>query len=246
MADAGAQDDLTIDELARETGMTTRTIRAHQSRGLLPPPSVRARTGYYGRAHARRIRLIQEMQGEGFNLTAIQRLLQASNGAGEEAFDFRRALLSAFAEELPEYVSAGELQTRLGGPADAKTLRKAEKLGLVRPLPDGRYEIPSPTLLRAGEELVALGIPLAHALAVGEQIQRHSRAIAEAFVRLFLQDVVGSRDVKVTERSAEEWVRLREALERLRPLASEAVRASFQLAMSDVVERALEKTLRTG
>ncbi len=46
MAEAVAE--LTIDELARETGMTVRNIRAHQSRGLLPPPEVRARTGYYG------------------------------------------------------------------------------------------------------------------------------------------------------------------------------------------------------
>ena len=36
--------ELTIDELARETGMTVRNIRAHQSRGQLPPPAVRART----------------------------------------------------------------------------------------------------------------------------------------------------------------------------------------------------------
>ncbi len=39
---------MTIDELARETGMTVRNIRAHQSRGLLPPPEVRARTGCTG------------------------------------------------------------------------------------------------------------------------------------------------------------------------------------------------------
>ena len=46
MVDATAE--LTIDELARETGMTVRNIRAHQSRGLLPPPRcapARATTG---------------------------------------------------------------------------------------------------------------------------------------------------------------------------------------------------------
>jgi DNA-binding transcriptional MerR regulator len=35
--------DLTIDELARRTGMTVRNVRAHQSRGLLPPPEAGAR-----------------------------------------------------------------------------------------------------------------------------------------------------------------------------------------------------------
>ena len=56
---------LTIDELARVTGMTARNIRAHQSRGLLPPPEVRSRTGYYTPDHVDRIRLIQEMQAQG-------------------------------------------------------------------------------------------------------------------------------------------------------------------------------------
>jgi DNA-binding transcriptional MerR regulator len=59
---------LTIDELAQRTGMTVRNIRAHQSRGLLPPPEVRGRTGYYGAEHVARIELIRELQADGFNL----------------------------------------------------------------------------------------------------------------------------------------------------------------------------------
>ena len=70
--------DLTIDELAQRTGMTVRNIRAHQSRGLLPPPDVRGRTGYYGPNHLARIELIREMQGQGFNLQAIRRLVDAA------------------------------------------------------------------------------------------------------------------------------------------------------------------------
>src|SRR5947209_3037391 len=187
-----ASHELTIDELARESGMTVRNIRAHQSRGLLPPPEVRARTGYYGAEHTNRLRLIQDMQAEGFNLKAIQRLVDASNGAGEQVLDFSRALLTSFVEEDPEFATAAELEERLRGPFDERIAVKAEKLGLIRPLGDGRYEIPSPTLLRAGEQLAALDIPVTHMLAVAEQIDRHSRAIAEAFMRLFMDDVVGS------------------------------------------------------
>ena len=50
MAEATAE--MTIDTLARETGMTVRNIRAHQSRACSPPPEVRARTGYYGPEHS--------------------------------------------------------------------------------------------------------------------------------------------------------------------------------------------------
>ena len=163
---------LTIDELARETGMTVRNIRAHQSRGLLPPPVVQARTGYYGPEHVARIKLIQEMQADGFNLASIQRLLQGATGAAEEALGFKRAALAPFGEEEPEFATLEELDARLGGAVDERSLRQAEKLRLIRPLGDGRYEIPSPTLLRAGEELIELGVPLRHVLAVAERITR--------------------------------------------------------------------------
>ena len=45
---AGEEATLTVEELAHETGMSVRNIRNHQSRGLLPPPEVRSRVGYYG------------------------------------------------------------------------------------------------------------------------------------------------------------------------------------------------------
>lgn len=37
--------ELTVDQFAQSTGMTVRNLRAHQARGLLPPPHVRGRTG---------------------------------------------------------------------------------------------------------------------------------------------------------------------------------------------------------
>jgi DNA-binding transcriptional MerR regulator len=241
--DTAADGELTIDELAREAGMTVRNIRAHQSRGLLPPPEVRSRTGYYGREHLARLRVIRELQAEGFNLRAIQRLIESSDGAGEQVLDFGRALLSAFAEEEPEVSTGAELAAGLGGQLDERTLRKAIRLGIVRPLGEDRFEVTSPTLRRAGEELVAMGVPIARVLAIAEQTQRHSDAIAKAFVKLFLDEVGGGfSDPK--RNTPEDWERMREALERLRPLATEAVRASFQQRMSRAVERELERTLR--
>jgi DNA-binding transcriptional MerR regulator len=235
-------DELTIDELARRIGMTVRNIRAHQSRGLLPPPEVRARTGYYGPEHAVRLRLIQDLQAEGFNLKAIERLISASNGASEEVLAFGRQVLTAFAEEEPEVATLEDLIARIGS-SDERAVRRAEKLDLIRPLGDGRYEVPSPTLLRAGEELAAMGVPPMHVLAVAEQVQRHTRAIADQFVRLFIEDVAGG-ELDPAKRSPQEWALLSDALARLRPLAGEAVRAAFQQTMSAAVERQLQKTLK--
>src|SRR3954452_18538438 len=130
---------LTIDQLAQRTGMTVRNIRAHQSRGLLPPPVVEARTGYYDDEHLARIKLIQEMQAEGFNLKAIERLIEGSSGAVEEALGFKRAVLTPFGDEQPEYVTQEELDQRLHGPHDEKVARKAVKLGLIKPLGEDRF-----------------------------------------------------------------------------------------------------------
>jgi DNA-binding transcriptional MerR regulator len=232
-------EELTIDELARRTGTTVRNIRAHQSRGLLPPPTIRARTGYYGLEHVARVQMIQAMQAEGFRLDAIQRLLEHPGGAGERIFDFGRTLLSSFGELAPEFATSSELQQRLGGPLDPRLLRKAEKLGLLRPLGDDRWELRNPTLIAAGEQLAAMGIPLSHAIAVAEKIDRHTRAIAEAYVRLFLSDVIGGDGI--SERPAEDWDHVNTALERLRPLALDAIRASFEQAMGEIVEREVQK-----
>ena len=70
--------DLTIEQLAAEVGMSVRNIRNHHSRGLLPAPEVRARVGYYGPEHVARLRLILDLQADGFNLASIERLLFAS------------------------------------------------------------------------------------------------------------------------------------------------------------------------
>jgi DNA-binding transcriptional MerR regulator len=233
--------ELTIDELARTTGMTVRNIRAHQSRGLLPPPDVRGRTGYYGPEHVARLELISEMQADGFNLQAIKRLLEASRGSAQELLGFKRALMAPFEQEEPEFVQQEELEQRWGGRLDRKLMARAEKLGLMRPLGKGRYEVPSPTLYRAGEELLALGVDPDTVLEVAEKVKRRSEAIAQAFVDLFL--VAIWKPFVDAGRPDEDWPGVREALERLRPLASDAVLASFQRAMTEAVERAFGKEL---
>ena len=235
-------EEITIDELARLTGTTVRNVRAYQSRGLLPPPEVRARTGYYGPDHVARLRIIQAMQAEGFKLEAIQRLVSQPNGAAEQIFSFRRKLLNAFGDAAPEFASTAELEERFGGPLDPVVIRKAEKLDLIRSVGEDRWEIRNPTLVSAGERLAELGIPLSHAVAVAEQIDRHTRAIARSYARLFLTDVVGEETVS---RSEEDWQRIGAALEQLRPIAAEAIRASFEQAMAELVEREVQRFLIT-
>ena len=235
---------MTIDELARKTGMTVRNIRAHQSRGLLPPPEVRGRTGYYGDEHAARIELIRELQAEGLNLEAIRRLAESAGESSAEMLDFTRAIRQPFEDEEPEIIEAGELAAPWGDGdnPNEKLIKKAERLGIVRNLGDDRYELLSPRLLRAGSELAELGVPAEQALAVVEKLRRQSQGAAKVFVDLFIEAVWEPFDK--AGRPDDEWPEVIAALERLRPLASESLLAVFGITMSEATESALGRTLQ--
>lgn len=227
---------LTIDALAHRSGMTVRNIRAHQSRGLLPPPELEGRTGYYGRPHIERIDLIRQLQDDGFSLELIGRMLESgADGSSDEMLRFTRALREPFGNEEPQVVEAEELVERWpdGGP---EMLKKAEELGLLRPLGDGRYEELSPRMARAASELAELGVPTERALKVASALREHSDSVAAEFVGLFLDAVW--KPFEAAGHPEDRWPEVQDALERLRPLASESLVATFQLAMNDAVEEA--------
>ena len=236
--DTGAS--LTIDELAQKVGMTVRNIRAHQSRGLLPPPEVRGRTGYYGPDHIARIELIKELQADGFNLEAIRRLIEGANGSSADVLRFTRALREPFADETSEIVTLEELaeRWRVNDPA---LVRKAEKLGLLRPIGDGRYEEISPRLSRASAELADIGVSAETALEVAAKLRRHADGVSRTFVKLFLEEVWAP--FEDAGRPEDRWPEVQESLERLRPLASEALLAVFGMAMNEAVDKAFGREL---
>jgi len=239
MAEDGAA-DLTIDQLAQRTGMTVRNVRAHQSRGLLPPPAVRGRTGYYGPEHVARIELIRELQADGFNLDLIRRLLDSA-GTSTAALRYVRALRAPYAEEAPRVITAQELAERWRG-ADPKLLRRAEELGIMRRLDDDRWEEISPRLAAISAELAELGISARQALEVAGRLRHHADSVARAYMKLFVEAVW--KPFEADGRPEERWPEVADALERLRPLATESLLAMFGLAMDDATERTFGRQLR--
>jgi DNA-binding transcriptional MerR regulator len=232
--------ELTVEQLAYETGMSVRNIRNHQSRGLLPPPEVRARTGYYGAEHVARLRLIQEMQAEGFKLSAISRLIGQHGADADRFVGLRQAVTAPFADEAPEVLSRGELVERFEVDDD-RLLGKAQKLGLLVALGDDRYEAPSPALLQAAEDVLKMGIELPAALAAIEKLNRSSHSAARTFVNLFLEELWKPFDE--AGRPDEGWPEIIAAIERLRPLAVDALVATFRLILTEEVEKAFGEVL---
>ena len=230
---------LTIEELAAETGMTVRNIRSHRARGLLPAPEVRDRVGYYGPEHLARLRMIQELQADGFNLKGIERLLAQNVGATEQFLSFRRALDGDDGEQ-PRTFTREELAERFGEDID-EALKRAVRNGALVAVEEDRYEAPYPSLLDAAEGVVATGVPLDHALTVIEKVRGRCKRISHEFVRLFLDDVW--KPFEAEGYPAERWPEVREALDRLRPLSLQALAALHRMTLADEVERALGKQL---
>jgi DNA-binding transcriptional MerR regulator len=231
---------LTIEQLAAESGMSVRNIRSHQARGLLSPPDVRMRVGYYGPEHVKQLRLIHELQDEGFNLTGIKRLLEDTHGTAERLLRVRESL-TASAESPTETLTAVELgrRFRLDPVEGRELLARALKLGVLIPLGGDKYEAPNPSLLAVGDEAVKSGIPLKAALAVIEEIQRHSDSVSRSFVRLFLREVW--KPFAKADMPAERWPEIEDAVERLRPAAAEALLTIFQQQLSTEIEGAFSE-----
>ena len=236
-----ALNQLTIEQLAHETGMSVRNIRAHQGRGLLQPPEVRQRVGYYGPDHVTRLRLIQELQADGFNLKGIERLLEDAPESSQTLIDFKRAITAPFETEQPEVLTVAELAEIFGEQASPDALRKSVSMGLLVRVDDEHFEVPSPKLLEIAREVMDRGVPLSAALDIVEEMQRRSTSVARGFVELFLKWVW--RPFEEAGHPEEQWPEVVESIERLRPIASEALIAVFRLAMSDQVDRAFGKEL---
>jgi DNA-binding transcriptional MerR regulator len=231
---------LTIDELAARVGMTVRNIRAYASRGLLPPPRLRGRTGLYDEEHLARLQMVKEMLADGYTLAAVERVLgNAPAGVTAPGLALHRALLTPWLPEEPEVLDRRGLEARSGAPLTDEVLDRLVELGVVAVLPDGRLRIDSPSLLRAGLQVVALGIPPEAVVAAQLKVNEHAQAAARIYVDMF-RDTVW-RAFADAGQPEEDWPRVQQAVERVQPVV-----AAFRLAMAQAVDEALGEELGRG
>ncbi len=189
--------DMTVDELARRAGTTTRNVRAHQTRGLLPPPRMVGRVGYYDEGHLARLNYIDRLQERGFSLAAIQELLRGweEGRSLTEVLGFEEALTAPWSDEQPEDVTRDRILELFPEIADDPgLLERAVEVGLLVPADedegDGHgFTAPSPRLLGVGAQLVSWGIPLAAALDEHTLLAADMRRLARRMVRMFETEV---------------------------------------------------------
>ena len=244
LAPPDSPNQLTIGQLAAESGMSVRNIRAHQARGLLDPPEVRSRVGYYGPEHLEQLRLIRDLQDDGFNLGAIKRLVDDTQATAERLQRFGEALSAVAAPEREQTLTLQDLgrHFRVSAQEAPEVLAEAERLGVLVPTGDGRYQVPSPSLLAIAEEVVGRGISLRSALAVLEDIDRHCDSVSRSFVELFVHEIW--KPFAQADMPAERWPEIEHSVERLGPVASEALMAIFQRRLGAQLEGAFEEITR--
>ena len=226
---------MTIDELARRAGASTRNVRNYQTLGLLPPPTMEGRLGYYDEGHLARLRLIARLQRQGYSLGAIGGLLRAwEEGRGlADVLGFEQALTAPWSDEAPEVVSAQELAELFPEAVEDPALAaRAVELGLVVPEGDS-FRLPSPSLVRAGAELVDVGVPLAATQDEVVALRADMARVAARFVRLFERYVW--EPFAEAGAPGDQLLEVTQALRRMRPLASVAVNAVLARAMEEAV-----------
>ena len=222
---------MTVDQLAQEAGTTTRNVRNYQTMGLLPAPTLVGRVGYYDEGHLGRLRLIAQLQEQGFSLAGIAELLKAweEGRSLADLLGFEQALTAPWSDEEPECMTPDELAEMFPGSLDDPTLAiRSIELGLIVP-EDDVFRVPSPSLLRVGAEMAAVGVPLPATLDDLALLRADMARIAARSVGLFERYVW--KPFAEAGMPAERWREVTDALRRLRPLAAVAVQATLAQAM---------------
>lgn len=235
-----ASDAMTIDQLAARVGFTVRNLRAYTSRGLLPPPRLVGRTGYYGPEHVARLLLVREMLAEGWSLAAVERTLaHAPHSASRSVLALHRALLTPFLPPEPEVVSVAELAERAGRPEDPHLVDRLVTLGVAERLPDGRLSITDPTLLAAGLQVVELGVPPDALIDAQLRVIQLVREVAQTYVEMFRANGWAT----LSTASEQEMDAVRGTVARLQAASAQALLASFRTEMAHAVEQAARDEL---
>lgn len=247
-------------ELAETAGITVRTLRFYRERRLLPPPRREGRLAWYDERHLARLRTIAALLERGHTLGGIAELLSAFT-AGRDT-DHTAELLGLtetqpWAEDQRVRLTPEELAGYYGADSDAENLATSLALGYL--VVDGEELVhASRDLLEASSGLTREGIPLKAVLEAGRALRGHADALADVFTQLLSDHVLprvldddadgaGHADGAPGRPrrpgqpvSPAEVKRLTATMERLRPLAKQAVYAEVALALDRRLRAELE------
>jgi len=178
---------MTIDELAQRAGTASSTVRLYQTRGLLPPPTRQGRVGYYGAGHLARLRLVAQLQEEGFSLASIGSLVDAweQGRSLEDVLGLEAQVTAVWGTEPPLRLRPEELAARFPDrQLSAALFARTVALGLLG-IEGDHFVVHNPRFLEIGAELAALGLPLDEIVEEYARLVEVTATIAGRFTDLF-------------------------------------------------------------
>lgn len=222
-----------LDELARLANVASTTVRLYQTKGLLAPPRLEGRTGWYDDSHLSRLRLTTRLQNEGYSLAGIANLLeQWEQGRSLDAVIGVEAELDALLGEVHAVVlDPAELLERFpAGSMTPELIQRAAALGLVEPTDGGKVRVTDRRFLDTGSALAHMGIPIKVILDEWESLVVHTDDIASRFVGLFETHLAPDewRTSLDTERARE----LAETLARVQAIARQVLAAALDASIA--------------
>lgn len=227
---------LTIDELAEATGLTVRNCRYYASLGLIPPPERRGRVAYYGPAHVGRLQLVRALQDHGYTLAAIERFLaQIPEDASPETLAIQRSMMTSWAPDAGEELTAAELSAQVGRDLDPTTLQRLVAIDVLTQR--GERFITRPGL-EAALELLDLDLPWEGVVKASEAIRQHTDELARELTVVLRDWVIAPRREAAKASGATQD--LDQTLARLRHLTLEAIVGGFRRASDEIVTRSLQ------
>ncbi|WP_329121469.1 MerR family transcriptional regulator [Streptomyces sp. NBC_01465] len=202
-----------MEELAKEAGITVRTLRFYRERKLIPPPRREGRIAWYDDEHLSRLRTIAALLERGHTLNGIADLA--------EAFESGRDVGQVLGidqqptDEEPVRLTPEDLADYFGGEATGENLAAALDLGYLA-TDGGEIVHVSRRLLDVSAALVREGVPLAAVLSSARRVREHADALADLFLVMMRTHLEGAGG---------------ETMDRFRPLAKSVVEAELSMAL---------------
>ena len=147
--------------------------------------------------------------------------------ASPEDIALHRTMLAPWQADVPVEMSRAELEKRTGRSLSEEDLATLAALGIVFRTKRGRYEV-AVSQLSVGLGLLDLGFPTEAAIAAGEVYAEHGRLIAKELNELFRTMVW-----PVYKESGAPPQKLREVVERLKPLSIASLVSAYEAAMDE-------------
>ncbi|QKT06189.1 MerR family transcriptional regulator [Gordonia sp. X0973] len=232
--------DYRINDLAQVSGVSVRDIRVYQDRGLLPPPTIKGRTGWYHDEHLLRLNLVSRMLERGYTFATISELLNAAHhGMTVEHVlrgSTRRGRFQSFRRAAT--ITIAELRKSLG--ASDRTIALTEKIGLL--VKDGAgFAVKNPELLEGAEVLVKGGVDVDVLLDRWVRVQSDLEDVAHSFVSIITERFVNESLLGMDDSQVD---KISELIRQVRPLAHEIVDSTFAQALDREISNALGEVIK--